>query len=218
MELLLIWLQVFSSSELKALRVRERAALQALMRRDSTGQKVDSFLVALGFWRASWEKGYVGPRYRLRRLVVEGDSGAEKLVSRYFRRSWEGEVLRAGALDALLEEALYEVGKAGYLYASAEWSRLDCDAGGDCVGYVGVFLGERVVLDTVFIGGAVAGAAFDVLSGDGGVAEAASFSGGLGKAPYAFGSQSVCDSRGYAAALAFSGVSVGGGAGAAPTK
>jgi hypothetical protein len=153
MELLLIWLQVFSPSELKALRVRERAALQALMQRDSTGQKVDSFLVALGFWRASWEKGYVGPRYRLRRLVVEGDSGAEKLVSRHFRRSWEGEVLRAGALDALLEEALYEVGKAGYLYASAEWSRLDCDAGGDCVGYVRVFLGERVVLDTVFIRG-----------------------------------------------------------------
>jgi hypothetical protein len=153
MELLLIWLQVFSPSELRGLRVRERAALQALMQRDSTGQKVDSFLVALGFWRASWEKGYVGPRYRLRRLVVEGDSGAEKLVSRYFRRSWEGEVLRAGALDALLEEALYEVGKAGYLYASAEWSRLDCDAGGDCVGYVRVFLGERVVLDTVFIRG-----------------------------------------------------------------
>jgi len=150
---LLIWLQAFSGAELKHLKVRERVALREAIQQDSTGRRADSLLVALGFWQGSVLGGRIGLRYRLVRLVVTGDSAAEKVLGRRFRRAWEEEVLRAGLLEALSEAAIYEMGKAGYLYASAAWQGIDCDEAGRCVGQLRVSSGEQVVLDTVFIRG-----------------------------------------------------------------
>ncbi len=150
---LLVWLQVFSAAELRELKPRERAALDRLLQKDSQGKEVDSFLVGLGFWRACRTKGYIGPRYRLVKLVVEGDSEAMALLGRRFQRPWEGEILRTGSLEEVSEEALQELGRAGYLYASAEWRQIECDTAGRCRGYLRVFSGERVILDTVFIRG-----------------------------------------------------------------
>jgi hypothetical protein len=150
---LLIWLQAFSGAELRHLKVRERVALREAIQQDSTGRRADSLLVALGFWQGSVLGGHIGLRYRLVRLVVTGDSVAEKVLGRRFRRAWEEEVLRAGLLEALSEAAIYEMGKAGYLYASAAWQGIDCDEAGRCVGQLRVSSGEQVVLDTVFIRG-----------------------------------------------------------------
>ena len=150
---LLVWLQTFSTAELRALTPRERTALNQITRKDSTGRLIDSFLVDLGFWGASQARGHVGPRYRIAKLVVNGDSGAVRLMGRRFWREWQGEVLRSSTLDRLAEEALYEVGRAGYLYAFAEWDGIECDSAGRCVCSLRVILGERVRLDTVFIRG-----------------------------------------------------------------
>jgi len=150
---LLVWLQAFSATGLKGLKARERAVLERLIQEDSTGKRVDSFLVELGFWQASRAKGHIGPRYRLAKLVVEGDSEAVRLLGRHFQRSWEGEILRTGTLEGLSEETLQELGRAGYLYASAEWRGIECDTAGRCTGYLRIFSGERVILDTIFIRG-----------------------------------------------------------------
>ncbi len=150
---LLIWLQAFSPAALRHLPVRERIALREAIQQDSTGRRADSLLVAMGFWQGSMVRGQIGPRYRLIRFVIAGDSAAEKVLGRRFRRVWEKEVLQAGLLEALSEAAVYEMGKAGYLYASAAWRGIDCDTAGRCVGQLKVLSGERVVLDTVFIRG-----------------------------------------------------------------
>jgi len=153
MLLLLIWLQVFSPAALRSLKVRERIGLREAIQRDATGRLADSLLIAMGFWRGSALWGEIGPRHRLVRLVVEGDSIGVNILGRRFRREWEGEILGAGLLEALSEAAIYEMGKAGYLYASAAWRGMECDEAGRCVGRLEVISGERVVLDTVLIRG-----------------------------------------------------------------
>ncbi|MCS6790111.1 MAG: outer membrane protein assembly factor [Bacteroidia bacterium] len=119
----------------------------------SSPTRQESLLCALGYWLPDTLQGRAGPRHILRRLQLQADSPALKIIRPNDLRRWRG----SRVTPLLLAQIPYSLQRSlthqGYLFAEVSWTHLSCDSVGQCTGTLQVKSGRLVKLDTLLLRG-----------------------------------------------------------------